>query len=64
MYINPYTSILLFLPFPLSLSIYIYMCVCVCVLYTRPVNINGYVPFLINTLDTIVWEVFLLSRRH
>ena len=23
-------------------------------LYTLPVNINGYVPFLINTLDTIV----------
>ena len=23
-------------------------------LYTEPMNINGYVPFLINTLDTIV----------
>ena len=22
--------------------------------YTLPLNINGYVPFLINTLDTIV----------
>ena len=26
------------------------------VLYTLPMNINGYVPFLINTLDTIVRE--------
>ena len=26
------------------------------ILYTLPMNINGYVPFLINTLDTIVRE--------
>ena len=42
--------------------IYLFMCVCVCVCvcvctymsYTLPVNINGYVPFPINTLDTIL----------
>ena len=31
-------------------------------LYTVPMNINGYVPFLINTLDTIVREVDMLIK--
>ena len=30
------------------------------VLYILPMNINGYVPFLINTLDTIVSKVVSL----
>ena len=30
---------------------------CVCVLYTLSMKINGYVPFLINTLDTFVRRV-------
>ena len=27
------------------------------VLYTVPMNINAYVSFLMNTLDTVVWWV-------
>ena len=34
-------------------------------LYTVPMNINMYVPFLINTLDTIVrWVMYWLSSHH
>ena len=33
-------------------------------LYTIPVNINGYVPFLINTLETIVRGKHILCRHH
>ena len=42
----------------LSIKLSIYL------LYTLPRNINGYVPFLINRLDTILRWVFLLSSHH
>ena len=32
------------------------------VLYTLPMNINGYVPFLINTLDTSMTGVNMLTK--
>ena len=30
--------------------------------YTQPMNVNGYVPFLINALDTIVMGVNMLIK--
>ena len=33
-----------------------------CLLYNVPMNINGYVPILINTLDTIVRGINMLIK--
>ena len=30
--------------------------------YTLPMNINGYVPILMNTLDTIIREGTMLTK--